>query len=151
MNDLKRVCCYASAPEKLFLFFPSSISSMPCQSLNVVSIPRFRTSNSCPQSYNSCFQFRSAPSPLFRSSLLCILSISMSKFHIVDAFIQFPRSFVRSSSHSASDFFHVYFRCRQCTSYSVITFNPFSPRLSIFPPSHPCSFRRQSWSSLMVH
>src|SRR5271170_5970075 len=73
------------APEKPVLFFRfhlgllqkklSSISPMPCQSSNLVIIPRSRN-QLFPQSYDSCLQSRSAPSPSYplssQSSSLCI-------------------------------------------------------------------------------
>ena len=57
----------------------SSISSMPCQSSNLVSIPRIRN-QLFPQSYDSCFQYFVPLRllPLFRLSRLHLVLASIS-------------------------------------------------------------------------
>ena len=57
----------------------SSISSMPCQSSNLVSIPRSRN-QLFPQSYDSCFQYSV---PLRPSSYLRLSHIPVGKFQLL--------------------------------------------------------------------
>src|SRR5271168_2345108 len=118
-----------------------SISLIPYQASNLVSIPRFRN-QLFPQSYDSCFQFRSVPSPLpclsaVSTFVLVSISTSTSSLQYRRYTLIRPSSYVRLSHFFVGNFVNFYqLAFVNVPSYSVpITFNPFSTRFSA--PTHP--------------
>src|SRR5271170_5305393 len=125
-----RVCCHASAPEKASHRFRLCLV-----------IPRSRN-QLFPQSYDSCFQFRSVPSPLPFFSVVSTLYSSRYLpprllYNIVDTLfnpsLRLTSVFPAFSSAISSIFYQLAFV--NVPSYSVpITFNLFPTRLFSSPP-----------------
>jgi hypothetical protein len=120
---------------------PSSISSMPCQSLRPRFIPRIRN-QLFSQSHDSCLQSRSAPSPssprlLSRLHLVFASISTMSSLQYRRYTLQsvLRLTYVFPTSPSAI-FNFLSPRLRQCTLvFRSYYFNLFSTRFST--PTHP--------------